>query len=42
MNNPTLILLLLCSLFLVSGRLFAQEAKVTSLMSKPVPDNPSK
>jgi quercetin dioxygenase-like cupin family protein len=42
MKNPTLILFLVCSLLLVSSPLFAQEAKVTSLMSKPVPDNPGK
>jgi quercetin dioxygenase-like cupin family protein len=42
MKNSTLILFLVCSLLLVSSPLFAQEAKVTSLMSKPVPDNPVK
>jgi quercetin dioxygenase-like cupin family protein len=42
MKNPTLILFLVCSLLLVSSPLFAQEAKVTLLMSKPVPDNPGK
>ena len=42
MKNPTLILFLVYSLLLVSSPLFAQEAKVTSLMSKPVPDNPGK
>ena len=42
MKNPTLILFLMCSLFLVSSPLIAEDAKVTSLMSKPVPDNPSK
>jgi len=36
------ILFLVCSLFLVSSPLIAQEAKVTSLMSKPVPDSPGK
>src|SRR5215470_14898174 len=36
MKNPTLIL------FLVSSPLIAEDAKVTSLMSKPVPDNPGK
>ena len=42
MKNPTLIFFLVCSLLLVSSPLFAQEAKVTSLMSKPVSDNPRK
>ena len=42
MKSLTLILLLVCSLFLVSSPVIAQEAKVTSLMSKPVPDNPGK
>src|SRR5215469_12330352 len=42
MKSLTLILLLVCSLFLVSSPVIAQEAKVTSLMSKPVPDNPRK
>src|ERR1700752_1312010 len=42
MKNPTLILFLVYSLLLVSSPLFAQEAKVTLLMSKPVPDNPGK
>ena len=42
MKNPTLILFLACSLFLVSRPLVAEDAKVTSLMSKPVPDNPGK
>ena len=42
MKNPTLILFLVCSLFLVSSPLIAEDAKVTSLMSKPVPDNPGK
>ena len=32
----------MCSLFLVSSPLIAADAKVTSLMSKAVPDNPSK
>ena len=41
MKNLLLILFLACSLFLVSP-LSAQEAKVTSLMSKPLPDNPRK
>ena len=42
MKNPTLILLLVCSLFLLSSPLIAEDAKVSSLMSKPVPDNPGK
>src|SRR5262245_34804797 len=42
MTKPTLILFLVCSLFLVSSPVIAQEAKVTSLMSKPVPGNPAK
>jgi len=42
MKNPTLILFLVCSLFLVSSPLIAEDAKVTSLMSKAVPDNPGK
>src|SRR5215831_9284043 len=42
MKNPTLILFLVCSLFFVSSPLIAEDAKVTSLMSKPVPGNPGK
>lgn len=42
MKNPALILFLVCSLFLVSSPLIAKDAKVTSVMSKPVPDNPAK
>ncbi len=42
MKNPALILFFVCSLFLVPGALIAQEAKVTPLISKPVPDNPGK
>ena len=42
MKNPALILFLVCSLFLVSSPLIAEDAKVTSLMSKPVPHNPGK
>ena len=42
MKNPTLILFLVCSLFFVSSPLIAEDAKVTSLMSKPVPDDPGK
>ncbi len=33
---------LVCSYFLVCSPLMAQEAKVTSLMSKPLPDFPGK
>ena len=42
MKNFPLILFIACGLLLVSNPLIAQEAKVTSLMSKPVPDNPGK
>ena len=42
MKKPLLTLFLMCSLSLVCSPLIAQEAKVTSLMSKPVPDNPGK
>ena len=42
MKNLTLILFLVCNLFLMSSPVIAQEAKVTSLMSKPVPDDPGK
>src|SRR5271154_5277432 len=42
MKRIPLILFLVCSLFLVSGPLIAQEAKVTSLMLKPLPDIPGK
>ena len=42
MKNPTLILFLVCSLFFVSSPLIAEDAKVTSLASKPVPNNPGK
>ncbi len=42
MKNPTLILFLVCSLLPISSPLFAQQAKVTSLMSKPMPDSPGK
>src|SRR6516225_12061507 len=42
MKNPALILFLVCSLFLVSRPLIAEDAKVTSLMSKAVPENPGK
>jgi quercetin dioxygenase-like cupin family protein len=41
MKKLLLILFLACSLFLGSP-LIAQEAKVTSLMSKPLPDNPGR
>jgi quercetin dioxygenase-like cupin family protein len=43
MNKIPLILFLICSLFLVcSPPLIAQDAKVTSLMSKPLSDIPGK
>ena len=42
MKKILLVLFLVCSLFFVSGPLIALDAKVTSLMSKPLPDNPSK
>jgi len=42
MKTLALILSLVCSLFLVSSPLIAEDAKVTLLMSKPVPDNPGK
>ena len=42
LKNLALILFLVCSLFVVSSPLIAEDAKVTSLMSKPVPDNPAK
>ena len=42
MKKLLLILFLVCGLFFVCSPLFAQEAKVTSLMSKPVPGNPGK
>jgi quercetin dioxygenase-like cupin family protein len=42
MKNFLLILFLVCGLTLVSSPLVAQEAKVTSLMSKPVAGNPAK
>ena len=42
MKKSLLILFPMCSLFLVCGPLMAQEAKVTSLMLKPVPDIPGK
>ena len=38
MKKILLMLFAVCSLSLVSSPLMAQEAKVTSLMSKPVPD----
>ena len=41
MKKLLLILFLACSLFLVSP-LIAQDAKVTSTMSKPLPDTPGK
>src|SRR5579864_1451076 len=42
MKKILLILFLVCSLFLVCGPLIAQDAKVTSLMLKPLPDIPGK
>ena len=42
MKKILLILFLVCSLFLVCGALLAQDAKVTSLMLKPLPDIPGK
>ena len=42
MKKSPFILFLICSLFLVCRPLMAQEAKVTSLMSKPLPDFPGK
>jgi quercetin dioxygenase-like cupin family protein len=42
MKKILLILFLVCSLFLVCGPLLAQDAKVTSLMLKPLPDIPGK
>ena len=42
MKKILLILYLVCSLFLVCGPLMAQDAKVTSLMLKPLPDIPGK
>ena len=42
MKKIPLILFLVCSLFLMCSPLIAQDAKVTSLMSKPLPDIPGK
>jgi quercetin dioxygenase-like cupin family protein len=42
MKKILLILFLVCSLFLVCGPLMAKDAKVTSLMLKPLPDIPGK
>ena len=42
MKKILLILFLVCSLSLVCKPLIAQDAKVTSLMSKPLPDLPGK
>jgi quercetin dioxygenase-like cupin family protein len=42
MKKIPLMLFLVCSLFLVSSPLIAQDAKVTSLMSKPLLDIPGK
>jgi quercetin dioxygenase-like cupin family protein len=42
MKNPISILFVVSGLLLVSSPVFAQQAKVTSLMSKPLVDNTSK
>src|SRR5262245_46280950 len=42
MKKPLLTVFLVCGLSLVCSPLIAQVAKVTSLMSKPVPDSPGK
>jgi quercetin dioxygenase-like cupin family protein len=42
MKKILLILILVCSPFLVYSPVIAQDAKVTSLMSKPLPDIPGK
>lgn len=42
MKKILLILFLVCSMFFVCSPLIAQEAKVTTLMSKPLPDIPGK
>ena len=42
MKKILLILFLVCGLFLVCSPLIAQDAKVTSLMSKPLSDIPGK
>src|SRR5262249_24644726 len=42
MKKILLILFLVCSLFLVYSPVIAQDAKATSLMSKPLPDIPGK
>ena len=42
MKNPISILFVVSGLLLVSSAVFAQQAKVTSLMSKPLADNPGK
>jgi quercetin dioxygenase-like cupin family protein len=42
MKKIPLILFLVCSLFLLCSPLIAQDAKVTSLMSKPLSDIPGK
>jgi quercetin dioxygenase-like cupin family protein len=42
MKKILLILFLVCGLSMVCGPLIAQDAKITSLMSKPVPDSPGK
>jgi quercetin dioxygenase-like cupin family protein len=42
MKKIPLVLFLVCNLFLVCSPLIAQDAKVTSLMSKPLSDIPGK
>jgi quercetin dioxygenase-like cupin family protein len=42
MKKILLILFLACSMFLVCGPVIAQDAKVTTLMSKPLTDVPGK
>jgi len=42
MKKPLLTVCLVCGLSLMCSPLIAQEAKVTSLMSKPLPDIPGK
>ena len=42
MKKILLILFLVCSMILVCAPLIAQDAKVTTLMSKPLPDIPGK
>lgn len=42
MKKIPLIVFVMCGLFLTSGPLLAQDAKVTTLMLKPLPDVPGK